>query len=241
MTPTQQYDDAVLNSILTFDPLQAAEDLTGRSMHDDDTVGMLGMLIAVKHNAVKNEQLVSMDDTTLQNDLDRYIRIITEMGFEQVLGLPFDAPGWGESDPVRHEHLYIFAHRDGLLLSFDTYNEIKVNSGKVYYCWEPNDNIEEAYRCTSSGGWYSFDPETRPSRHNADYWAGDHDAREALRHNINKLRAHGTFLPKWPVGNKLFLWLLHYRDTKEDGYDYKAINQKRIAMLPDWVREMIGR
>jgi hypothetical protein len=240
MIPNQAAD---LDDILAFDPLQYAEDLTGRSMHDDDTVGLLGMLIAGEHAAAKNHQLQMMDDTVLQNDLDRYTRIITEMGFEQVLDLPFTAPGWYPDDPPRSEHYYIYAHRDGLLLSFDTYDGVRVNGGKVYYCWVPND-ADKYYSYTSSGGFRRFDPETGDTpatRREADYWAGDHDCREALRHNVNKLRAGGTFLPQWPAGNKLFLWLLHYQDTKTPGYDYQAIGQERINMLPDWVRTMIDR
>lgn len=221
------------DALLTFDPLSAAEEVTGHSYKNDEATGLIGMLIAMHHGEIKNQHLTELDDTVLSNDLDRYTRIITELGFEQVLDVPFDAPGWNDDDPVRHEHLYIYARRDGLLLCFDTYDSVRVNGGKVYYCWKPNPDCER-WNCTSSGGMYEAEDGTR-------YWAGDHDCREALRHNLQKLQDNGSFLPQWPIGNGIFLWLLHYQDTKQQGYDYKAINEERLALLPDWVRLMIGR
>ena len=37
-----------------------------------------------------------------------------------------------------------------------------------------------------------------------------------------------------------WLWLLNYMDSKEEGYDYNAINEQRIAALPTGVRVMRG-
>ena len=82
--------------------------------------------------------------------------------------------------------------------------------------------------CTSSGGAHKTE----------NVWIGDHDGREALLFNLDRLRKHGDFLAPWI--EQPFLWLLHYTDSKTDGYDYKAIARERIAMLPPWVQEMIG-
>lgn len=221
------------DALLNLDPLSVAEELTGHSYKADEATGLLGLLIAMEHGEAKNQHLIAQDDTTLSNELDRYVRIITELGFELVLDVPFDAPGWGDDDPTRHEHFFVYARRDGLLLAFDTYDSVRVNGGKVFYCWEPKPGINR-WECTSSGGVYETADGTR-------YWAGDHDCREALRHKLQKLQDNGTFLPQWPFGNGIFLWLLHYQDTKNKDYDYNAINEERCAMLPDWVRLMIGR
>jgi len=69
-------------------------------------------------------------------------------------------------------------------------------------------------------------------------WCGDHDCREALKHNITQLAENGRFLKKWK--ETPFLWLLHHGDSKVDGYDYEAITKARIAMLPADIRECIG-
>jgi hypothetical protein len=68
-------------------------------------------------------------------------------------------------------------------------------------------------------------------------WVGDHDCREAVKMNITNMIDNGTFLTKWK--ERPFMWLLHYMDTKVEGYDYKQIIEDRIAMLPDHVREAI--
>ena len=67
--------------------------------------------------------------------------------------------------------------------------------------------------------------------------SGHSDGREALRHGLAKLEKAGEILPVWV--DRPFLWLLHYGDTKIPGYNYEAINNERIAMMPEWVREMI--
>lgn len=220
------------DDILKFDPLHAAEQLTGSSYKEDERTNMIGFGLAIRHGEMKDKHLKELDDTVLSNDLDRYQRIITEMGFELVLDLPFDAPGWDKNDPVRKEHFFVYAHRDGLLLSFDTYNETRVNSGKVRYCWRPK--VEKFMGVTSSGSMY-------PDEEGNWYWGGDHDCREALRHNIHNLRVNGDFIALWPKGHNIFMWLLHYRDTKVDHYDYEGITNSRIQMLPEWVRTMINR
>lgn len=68
-------------------------------------------------------------------------------------------------------------------------------------------------------------------------WSGNHDCREALKFKINRLAENGTFVAKWK--KQPFLWLLHYMDTKNEDYNYKVINEERIAMLPVDVQELI--
>lgn len=68
-------------------------------------------------------------------------------------------------------------------------------------------------------------------------WSGNHDCREAVKLKITNMINKGVFLPKWK--EQPFLWLLHYMDTKTKGYDYKKINEERIAMLPQYVRDAI--
>jgi len=68
-------------------------------------------------------------------------------------------------------------------------------------------------------------------------WSGDHDCREALKHNINKMLENGTFIKKWK--EQPFLWLLYYMDSETKNFDYKLINKTRISKLPIEVQELI--
>jgi hypothetical protein len=220
--------DTNVRDMLSFDPLDTAERLLGRNTEASTA---LGMMLAINHNRAKREMLVSMDDTTLSNTVERYLRICGELGFEHVLCLPFEGRSWG-NEPAPDEAFHVLAHRDGMLLVFDTFHTMDVNSAKVYYNWRPRPDLADAYRFTSSGGWHNYD-----AGRDAATWVGDHDAREAIRHKIQGLRDNGEFLARWQ--ERPFLWLLHHMDTKQEGYDHDAINAERIGMLPGWVREMI--
>jgi hypothetical protein len=210
-----------LQKLLDFDPLDVAEQLTGTLSADKDSPAMaLGLALMRRHSAMKEGALASHDDTMLDNRLDRYQRIVTDLGFEQVMADSFVGHG--------NETYFIYAHRDGILLTFDTFTGNKVNGGKFLYNWAPSLSWKElrGLHLTSSGHM------------NGDIWIGDHDCREAIRHKIGQLRKHGSFISPWK--ERPWLWLLHYADSKVDGYDHDAITQARVARLPDWVREFIG-
>ena len=68
----KNYTDA----LLSLDPLDVAEQLTGQSYKTDDTTNLIGMSIALNHARTKEEHLLSLDDTVLSNDLERYKRIV---------------------------------------------------------------------------------------------------------------------------------------------------------------------
>ena len=218
--------DKYLDRLLRFDPIDTAEQISGG---DRDSALPLGMLLATGHNLHKHQVLEGLDDTTFANRLDRYLRICADLGFETVIDLPFEGRRW-DSDPPPAEHFYILARRDGLLLTLDTFLSDSVNGAKIYYNWRPHVEPMEAYHMTSSGHWHGYDTDSVT-------WIGDHDAREALRHKISVLEQNGEFLAPWV--EQPFLWLLHYQDSKTDSYDYQQINRDRIAMLPDWVQNMI--
>lgn len=211
-----------LNQLLKHDPFAEAERITGKRWSEDptDATSFLGLAISMQHGARTDAALTSMDDTTFSNQLDNYLRIVKSEGFEEVLRIPFAGSGVNET-------FFIFYHRiDGILLQFDTFNAKSVNGGTFYYTIKPHDKTYFFREVVSTGGY--IDDETVQ---------GSHDCREAFRHKLAQLREHGTFVVKWP--NQPFLWLLHYMDTKDDGYDYKAINAARIAMLPQDVQANI--
>lgn len=218
-----------LDRLLKFDPLDTAERMLGR---DDPNSLNLGLALHINHTQRKREALAALGDTTFSNRVDRYQEILALMGFELALELPFVAQGYGNGDPDREERYFIYAHRDGLLLCFDTYCGNMVNGATVYYNWIPHSTTDR-WGYTSSGRFEGYVDHLNPG-----VWCGDHDAREALRHKIQGLRSAGSLLPKWR--NRPWLWLLHYQDTKEPGYDHKAINESRIRLCPQWVQDMIG-
>ena len=225
-----------LDKVLRFDALDTAEKLTGKSCKEDEDTELFGMAMFLENNNNKDKLLQQNDDTTFSNSVENYVRIIEDMGFEKGLVLDFKNPRGGN----RQEKMFVYGHREkGIILKFDTYNEGRVNAGKYYYCWRPYD-LEEFREArvgaTSSGGWDGFKEDD--DNYEEVYWCGDHDCREAVRHNIGKLAQWGDFLPVWPKCP--FMWLLHYGDTAVHGYNHKKITEERIAVLPAWMRAIIG-
>jgi len=217
--------DARLKRLLDFDGLAAAEDILGGENYDAVTAA--GWLLMRDNMSIKEAALIERDDTLMDNTIERYQRIVGEMGFEPVLELSFQKR-------AKPEKQFIYARRDGLLLSVDTFTweheeEPGINGGKVYYNWVPA--TDDYYRYTSSGSWL-----VGPDNELICY-CGDHDAREALRFKMESLEKHGSFLPKWR--KRPFLWLLNHGDTEDAAYDYVALNAARIALLPQWVQDMI--
>ena len=56
---------ATTDDLLTFDPLAAAEQITGESYKCAYRTRSLRLLLAMQHNQVKNERLMALGDTTL--------------------------------------------------------------------------------------------------------------------------------------------------------------------------------
>lgn len=218
-----------IETILNYDPLSIFDDVEGGKTYRD--FPELALAASIMHNAEKDEMLTAMGDSKFTNKLTDYQRLIESIGFEKVLELPFVGKSFSD-EPAPNEKYFIYVNREfGILLDFDTYGGDGVNGGKYYYCIRLNEDTSG--RVTSSGGFRDYDSPNR-------YWAGDHDCREAIRYKINRLRENGTFLREWPKDNGIFLWFLHYMDTKTDDYDYNAINKERIAMLPEWVRKQFS-
>lgn len=218
-------ENKIDEKLLNFDALDAAEVVTGKSYKDDEKTANMGLFLHAAAGKAKAEMLTAAGDTSLRNGLADYLRIIAAEGFEQMLRLPFTAKGYRD-EPDRAEELHVHYHRaDGILLVFDTYRTNGVNGGHFFYNWRRKEG--GSFGVVSSG-------HGRPD----GIWAGHHDCREALRYHIRRLREEGSFVTPWV--ERPFLWLLHHGDTKVEGYNYKAINAERIAMLPEDVRAALG-
>ena len=224
-----------LDRLLAFDGLDAAERLTGESYKTDKATEALGFAMLLQNGEARREALEAVGDTTFSNALSRYREIIEGAGYELAHEESFESRWEPGSD-----RYFIYAHRDGLLLAFDSYGGDRVNGGKVFYNWRPSPDLgNERYGLTSSGGWHNYDdPENR-------VWVGDHDCREALLFRMQRLRDNGSFLAPWTKRPSAF-WLAHYMDWKNvpDAHAerVKVIEERttaRLSRCPAWVREMV--
>lgn len=216
-------EKTILKSLLRYDSLSEAEKLTGKSYKEDESVSWLGMALMWENTKTKNEFLNLNDDTKLTNDLDNYLRIAKDEGFEVVFKEDFTHRG------VANSLFVLWNNKDGILLSFDTYRG-NVNGGVYYYNWKPaSSNLKN---------WYGIFTQSGHFNQEKGIWVGHHDCREGLRLRLSDFRENGKFIKPWIESQ--FLWIMHYGDTKDKNYDYKKIVAKRIEKLPVSVRKNIG-
>ncbi len=232
---TEQISDDNLSKLLRFDPLDFAGNLTGVDYKESKITEALGVGMHFSHSDAKRAALVAAGDSPFGCDLPRYLEIIAEEGFEQVLALPFD--GREELGVTPKETLFVYwKPEDGVILCFDTFHG-RLNGGKFFYNWKLAAGETERHDVTSSGHWVKQPDESM-------VWVGDHDCREAIRFHLRQLRTVGQFVTPWVTRPTPF-WLLHYMDYKKDyaaenGRIYDRISAERIAMLPESVRKAIA-
>ena len=207
-----------LGDLLRFDPLAAAEDLTGESYKDDEGTMALGLLMALDHNERKREALSATGDTHYNIGFDEALGILCSLGFSPVLTDTFDGTYDGE-------RFVILWSEDGILAKAESYGA-NLNTAQILYNWRPVDGVR-AWDFISSGHVTTD-----------GVLVGYHDAREAVRRNVTRMRENGTFLTSWV--ERPWLWLLTYMDSKADDYDHTAITAERFARLPERVRSAIG-
>jgi hypothetical protein len=213
------YNDQI-EAALNFDALAHAERLTGESYKTSRETEMLGVALHLTHGEQKRELLRGSNDTYWAQPMRDWIQLVEGLGFD----LLHEEQIPGSGDMYR-----IWWHRDGLLMDADSYwGDKSVNSAKVYfnYC-----GPRSAMHHCSSGHVGEL--------HGVSVWEGSRDAREGLRFALDRMRAEGHFVSPWVKTG--FLWLLHYQDTKADGYDYKAITKARLDALPPDVRAAIQK
>ena len=206
-----------ISEALKFDPLAAAETITGHSYKDDADTMTIGMALGMAHNKAKAAALRDSLDSYYNMPFADALDLFADLGFAEVLHDNF-AGTYGPEEYV------ILWHPDGILATCESYMGDRNNSSKILYNYRHHDGRYPS-GLTSSGHMFG------------EVWVGDHDAREGVRHNLDALRAEGEFLPVWV--ERQFLWLLTYMDSKVEGYDYQAITAERVNRLPENVRRAI--
>lgn len=217
-----------IDQLLSIDPIHQAEVLLNTKLHNNnnDVFAFAALnFAATKHEAVSKALEEIGDVNSWDQSLDVYMSILEAAGFKQVLV---------EDIPGTKDKFYVYWD-DGVMISFDTYyNHTTINGGHVYLNFEADS--EDNYMKAFSSSQCSHGPlKVIDGKY---FTTVGKDCRQAVLHTLNKLKQHGTILPKWK--KQPFLWLLHYMDTKVEGYDYKALNQERISQLPIEVQQAIG-
>lgn len=213
-----------LKSILEFDSIAKAEEITGKSYKESEMTAKLGLLLHVTNSYRKDKILEAANDTNSWNQSPReFLAVVDDLGFEKVYGEQFTGQ-WGD------DKLMIYWHEDGLLLKVETFNGKSINSAEVYFSADVPYNALS--RC-SHGGVDGLESTIVGNF----IRVGNKDVREGLRHFITEVKESGRFLKPWP--EMPFVWFLNYAETNKKDYDYHAINRAKLRTLPEHIKQAI--
>jgi hypothetical protein len=205
----------------------------------------------------KRDSFEPSGDTHFRMTLDEYKAKFVELGFEEVLHETF--PALNRKVDVE-ESFYVYAHRDGFLITFDTYafedDETRtptLNYGNVYYCWAPSGDPVRVGPHTSSGSFAQYPEDNQDDIR--PIWIGYHDVREGIKYAMDDLKANGEIIMPW-VKNPIN-WLASNQSVRDENRatgpglaaraewdrwlaEIKAKSLANYDKLPDWVKAMIG-
>lgn len=232
-----------LDDLLKYDALQEAEDIAYGKAGDDrseyysgrsDLKNDLFMLFSSLNQKDKREALKDQEDTGGSQKVTYFQKVLSDNGFILDLHEVGKKPSWDKTfhQKMKNEMCQVWYHPDGIVVIFDTFMG-SVNSAKCYYQVKPKDpEIKNFYECISSGGFEETDQGL--------IWVGDHDAREGLIHNLNKIRNHGTFLKQWYRTYRL-PWFVIWEGPEgwSPDFDYDAASLERILRCPN-VSQIMG-
>lgn len=172
------------DDLLGFDPVEAAEQVTGHDSADPRTI-LLAALMEEQNESRKREELGLRMDTYHGMSYDDAMESFIDLGFTNV---SYRATSGGES-------WKLFWHEDGILLAAESATPLGIEtpilaSAPASY----NIRVKSGLPPTKFLSAVDFG---HFSTHNSDVWVGWSDFTEGARHKMERLRENGEFLPEW--------------------------------------------
>lgn len=228
------------------DSLLAAEILLGKKNEDfnkDDE--MISLALHVLGSQEKEKKMRANGDSYYLIPWKNFELIVQEANFKKVFS--YDFVDFSRDIRSKEEYAIHFNYEKNMLLTAESYAGKKdLNSTTLYYELCTPKKIEEldgleSIMLENLFNDSSFNCVTRKEEGDTDTFFVSKDGREGLVGHIRSLDTSGfsTNNP-WKYYDHHFLWLCDYSETKSKKYDYQKIQRKKIACLPDKVREMIG-
>ena len=217
------------DNLLKYDPLEHAEKIAA----EGGDAQQIGVGLHLIHNANLRNELALRDDTYYGSPWSDYKRVVDELGFKT----EFFNIHTTEEGEVEEEIIYV--REDGLLIHAESSRGKVVNSSTIYFNLQVSDRAM-VWALPVSGHFH-----TQSYDEGKWIWVGNIDGRVALRHHLARLEGIGTPLREWVEAGHL--WLLNYAESSSisDAADSReridAINESKIATLPDWMQENLRK
>jgi len=135
--------DDPTGELLRFDPVAAAERVTGKQVREDPATALLGMSLDLARIDAKQKALAAARDTWMGMPFDDHLAVFAGLGFDILLDEPFE-----NRDGVA-ERFVVLWRSDGLLGSCESYARYAgTNSSHLHYCWRPHCAARTGAGCT---------------------------------------------------------------------------------------------
>ena len=256
--------DAILND-LRFDPLVAAEKITGESYKESKGTELLGFLMHLDHVKKTREMLNQIGDTCSNRDAVWTLSALMQNGFNLLLTDSFhDIPHENDKnrEPYDERCHILFDYRRNILVWMETYSRGSkndkyyngngsVNDLKFYFNWRAK---SKDVRLSGYSGSHVIDPAplyiAEKHKYNLEghsyVVSGDIDGRDGMFTKLAWMEEKGEFVSPWIKSPHL--WLINYMETRDPvtgesleygRVDYKEITNGRLKRLPEDVRKRI--
>lgn len=215
--------DQELIRVMRIDPLGDVCDAIGVH-HSDGALGDLATLASIPLFQAKDEiirrEMTARGDTHRQMTLAEFETILASEGFEPVLVEPVEVHDY--SAPA---DLLVYAHRDGMLVKVCTYGKDRSVGG-----------MQPALLLNWSGDAHEIDFPFSGTLDRQGVTAISFNVDTGLRLILANLRERGEIVSPWV--KRPFVYLLSYKEgcDRQGPEAYKALNDQRIAKLPEWVQ-----
>ena len=227
---------------MRFDPLQAAEEATGKSYKSDELTEKLGMALHLAHVQNTRQIMTAAGDSHFGMNAIQFQELLLSNGFVH-LG----------SELVASSRCWLYWNAywrtPGQLLFCDYMHwhaaaeqtRMTVNSATCYYNWRPHDADAGTYADALSSGHFHHDGDCQRPLTTPWTWIGDHDAREGIITALNRMAACGEFIEPWVEPPFLHATVGQYEKPEQgERSNYGVITVNRLRkQLPVHIQELI--
>ena len=117
-----------IKNILDFDPLDAAEKITGKSYKSSNSTIFIGMSLSSVNARKKEAMLKKLGDTYHGINFEKYVSIVEAYGFERIYEDQIERKYGDNIDTF-----YVYFHKEkGIVLKFDSYGDV-INSSSFFF------------------------------------------------------------------------------------------------------------
>lgn len=225
-------DNVILDALLSYDPIAAAEKMSGKSHWStfDDKETDLAIGLVMLSGDAKREALKKANDTYFGMSFQEFVDLITANGFKKALQYTFNnISSW--SGPT--DEFAVYYRGDGFVITFDSFGD-SLNSGKIYgICRRTTDRLMDLIKCSITPMGNSI-------------FGFSKDVREGMFYTINNAKNSYDVLPIWP-GPGCFHWMLDRTEhnSGDESYEswskrYREISLEKISRCPEDFQKIVA-